>query len=65
MRNKMSNVIQGIERLHQDIIVLTETKKKGSYIHFFSGVEKHKRGQRVISIMIKKKSTADEGRSAG
>jgi hypothetical protein len=44
------------------MIVLTETKKKGkgsgdqgSYVHLFSGVEKHKRAQRGISVMIKKK----------
>ena len=62
MRNKTPEVIQEIERLHQNIIALTETKKKGkssedqgSYIHLLSGVEKHKQAQRGISKMIKKK----------
>ena len=49
MRNKTPDVIQEIERLHQDIIVLMYTKKKGegsedhgSYIKMFSGVEMHR-----------------------
>ena len=62
IRNKMVDILEEIKRLNQDIIILTETKKKGcgsevqgDYLHFYSGVEKHKRAQRGVSILIKKR----------
>mgnify|MGYP000029344414 CR=1 FL=1 len=47
--------------MQQDIVILSETKKKGqgietqgTYLHLYSGVSKEKRAKRGISIMIKK-----------
>ena len=45
-----------------DVVVLTETKKKGTgsetlgnYIHLFSGVKKYERAKRGVLILINKK----------
>ena len=45
-----------------DVVVLTETKKKGTgsetlvnYIHLFSGIKKYERAKRGVSILINKK----------
>ena len=45
-----------------DVVVLTETKKKGTrsetsgnYMHLFSGVKKYEKAKRGVSILINKK----------
>jgi transposase-like protein len=47
IRNKIREIIKGLEELKEDITILTETKKKGKgleilgpYLHFYSGVQK-------------------------
>jgi len=52
IRNKTAEIIKGLEKLKQDITILTETKKKGNgieilgpYLHFYSGVPKEKRAK--------------------
>jgi hypothetical protein len=61
IRNKTGEIIKGWEELKQDIMILTETKKKGNgveilgpYLHFYSGVPKKKRAKRGVSILVKK-----------
>jgi len=48
--------------MKMDVVVLTETKKKGAgsellgnYIHLFSGVKKYERAKRRVSVLINKK----------
>ncbi|XP_044753786.1 craniofacial development protein 2-like [Coccinella septempunctata] len=60
IRGKLEIVVKEIEDLKLDIITITETKKKGSgsekvgeYVHLFSGVPKHERAKRGVSILIK------------
>ena len=52
IKNKTGEIIKGLEELKQDIMILTETKKKlngveilGPYLHFYSGVSKEKRAK--------------------
>jgi exonuclease III len=61
-RNKMADIISEINVMKMDVVVLTETKKKGTgsetlenYIHLFSGVKKYERVKRGISVFINKK----------
>ena len=61
-RNKMEEIIREINIMKMDVVVLTETKKKGTgsetlgnYIHLFSGVNKYERAKRGLSILINKK----------
>jgi hypothetical protein len=61
IRNKTGEIVKGLEKLKQDIMILTETKKKrngveilGPYLHFHSGVPKEKRTKRGVSILVKK-----------
>lgn len=58
---KLHEVISEINQANADIVVLTETKKKGQgsenlgkYDHFYSGVAKEKRAQQGVSILIRK-----------
>jgi hypothetical protein len=51
-----------LEELKQDILILTETEKKGNeieilepYLHFCSGVPKEKRAKKKVSILVKKR----------
>ncbi|XP_049778037.1 uncharacterized protein LOC126175324 [Schistocerca cancellata] len=62
LQNKVGEVIKEMEARNQDIIILSETKKKGrgierigSYTHFYSGVPKNQRAKRGISILMKNK----------
>jgi hypothetical protein len=62
IRNKTGEIIKGLEELKQDIMILTEMKKKGNgveilgpYLHFYSGVPKEKRAKRRVSIFVKKR----------
>jgi hypothetical protein len=48
--------------MKMDVVVLTETKKKGAgcetlgnYIHLYSGVKKYERAKREVSVLINKK----------
>jgi hypothetical protein len=61
IRNKVGEVIKGLEELKQDITILTETKEKGNgfeilgpYLHFYSGILKEKRAKRGVYILVKK-----------
>ena len=58
----MEEIIREINIMKMDVVVLTETKKKGTgseilenYIHLFSGVKKYERAKRRLSILINKK----------
>ena len=60
--NKMEEIIREISIKQMDVVVLTETKKKGTgsetvgnYIHLFSGVKKYERAKRGVSVLINKK----------
>ncbi|KFM58793.1 Craniofacial development protein 2, partial [Stegodyphus mimosarum] len=60
LSSKMEKVYCEIEKHNKDIVVITETKRKGkgsenigNYIHFFSGVEENDRSRAGISIMMK------------
>jgi len=62
IRNKTGEIIKGLEELKQDIMILTQTKKKGNgveilgpYLHFYSGVSKEKRAKQGVSILVKKR----------
>ena len=62
IRNKTGEIIKGLEELSQDIMILTETKKKGNgvetlgpYLHFYSGFPKEKRAKTGVSILVKKR----------
>ena len=57
----MEEIIREINVMNVDVIVLTETKKKGTgnetlgdYIHLFSSVKKYERAKRGVSILINK-----------
>lgn len=61
LSQKLNDVISESKNANMDIVVLTETKKKGvgsenlgQYDHFFSGVPKDKRAQQGVSILIRK-----------
>lgn len=61
---KQREVISEIEKLNLDIIILTETKKKGTgeevlneYLHVWSGVPKDFRARSGVSFLIKRKWT--------
>lgn len=61
LSTKTNEVLSELTKNKTDIIVLTETKKKGQgsenlgkYDHFYSGVGKEKRAQQGISILIRK-----------
>jgi exonuclease III len=61
-KNKMEEIVREINITKMDILVLTETKKKGTgsetsgnCIHLFSGVKKYERAKRGVSILINKK----------
>ena len=61
LRTKQNEVLLEVKRLSMDIVVLTETKKKGrgsedlnGYIHFYSGVRKEMRAKAGVSILINK-----------
>ncbi|XP_072377991.1 uncharacterized protein [Diabrotica undecimpunctata] len=58
----MEEVINELKNANMYIVVLTETKKKGTgtetvnnYTHIFSGIPKHQRAKRGVSVMIHKK----------
>ncbi|XP_072398398.1 uncharacterized protein [Diabrotica undecimpunctata] len=58
----MEEVIHELKNANMDIVVLTETKKKGTgtetvnnYTHIFSGIPKHQRAKRGVSVMVHKK----------
>lgn len=58
----MREIVGEAETLKVNIMVLTETKKKGTgverignYIHCYSGVPKEERARRKMSILIHKK----------
>ncbi|KFM58790.1 Craniofacial development protein 2, partial [Stegodyphus mimosarum] len=60
LSTKMEKVYCELEEHKKDIVVITETKRKGkgsenigNYIHFFSGVEENDRSRAGISIMMK------------
>ncbi|XP_035226378.1 uncharacterized protein LOC118198735 [Stegodyphus dumicola] len=60
LSKKMEKVYSELEEHNKDIVVITETKKKGkgrenigNYIHFFSGVGENDRSRAGISIMMK------------
>ena len=62
LNTKYNEVLIEVIQKDLDVIVLTETKRKGrgqeisgGYIHFWSGVEKSERAKGGVSIMIKKK----------
>jgi len=62
IRNKTGEIIKGLEELKQDIMILTERKKKGNgveilgpYLRLYSGVPKEKRAKRGVSILVKKR----------
>lgn len=62
LNTKYNEVLKEVIQKDLDVIVLTETKRKGrgqeisgGYIHFWSGVEKSERAKGGVSIMIKKK----------
>ena len=62
IRNKTGEIIKGLEKMKQDITILTEMKKKGNgveilgpYLHFYSGVSKEERAKRGVSILVKKR----------
>jgi len=53
IRHTTGEIIKGLEELKQDIMILTETEKKGNgveilgpYLHFYCGVPKEKRAKR-------------------
>ena len=61
LRTKDTEVFQEIQKQKMDIVVLTETKKKGhgnerkgEYLHFYSGVDKERRARAGVSILINK-----------
>ena len=50
IKNKTGEIIKGLEKLKQDITIVTETKKRGNgveilgpYLHLYSGVPKEKK----------------------
>jgi len=58
---KMSEITLELKQQNVDIAVITETKKKGKgsenlgyYDHFYSGVDKDKRAQQGVSILIQR-----------
>ena len=58
----MEEIIREIDIMKMDVLVLVETKKKGTgsetlgtYIHLFSGVKKYERAKSGVSILINKK----------
>lgn len=60
-RNKVDEVVSEIRKTKSDITVLTETKKKGQgseeisgFIHLYSGVDKDRRAQSGVSILVRK-----------
>lgn len=62
LRTKQKEVIAEIRRLQMDIVVLTETKRKGTgteqlenYVHIYSGVDKANRAKAGVSLLISKK----------
>ena len=63
-RNKMEEIIRKINIMKMDVVVLIETKKKGTgsetlgsyeHIQLFSGVKKYERAKTGVSILINKK----------
>jgi len=61
-RNKLEEIIGEINIMKMDVVVLTETKKKGTgsetlgnYIQLFSGVKKYERAKTGVSVLINKK----------
>ena len=61
-RNKMREIVREINVMNMDLVVLTETKKKGTgietlgnYVYLFSGVKKYERAKKGVSILINKK----------
>ncbi|XP_044745289.1 uncharacterized protein LOC123307136 [Coccinella septempunctata] len=62
MKDKVVEISRECESLRMDIVVLTETKKKGigseildNYVHIFGGVPKDQRAKRGVSLLIHKK----------
>ena len=58
----MKEIIREVSTLEMDVIVLTETKKKGTgsesrgnYIHIYCGVKKYERAKTRVSVLINKK----------
>ena len=58
----MEEIIREINVMKMDVVVLTETKKKGTvcetlgnYIQLFSGAKKYERTKRGVSVLINKK----------
>jgi hypothetical protein len=58
----MEEIIREINIMKIDVVVLTETKNKGTrsetlanYIHIFSGVKKYGRAKRGVSVLVNKK----------
>lgn len=61
-RTKSTQVIQEFEKRNMDILVISETKKKGNgakdineTLHFWNGVKKETKAQSGVGILIKKK----------
>lgn len=59
---KTNEIAVDLEKHNIGIVNLTETKKKGqatekvgNYIHIFSGVPKHERAKRGVSVMVHRK----------
>lgn len=62
LNTKSEEVFRELNKLKMDIVVLSETKKKGqgsemkgNYIHIYSGVDKSKRAKSGVSLAIHKK----------
>jgi hypothetical protein len=58
----MEEIIRVVSTKKMDVVVLTETRKKGAgsetlgnYIHLYSGVKKYERAKGGISVLINKK----------
>lgn len=61
MKNKVTEILEGIAEQNLDIVILTETKIKGQgkladYIHFWSGVNKNQRAQAGVSLPVRRKT---------
>jgi hypothetical protein len=62
IRNKTGEIIKALEELKQNIMILTQMKKKGNgveilgpYLHFYTGVPKEKRAKQRVSFLVKKR----------
>ncbi|XP_063924682.1 uncharacterized protein LOC135138634 [Zophobas morio] len=60
LSRKSNEIISGLKNIKADVVVITETKKKGNGFenwghndHFYSGVLKDQRAQQGVSILIR------------